>query len=686
MKINSGVRYTTFRTKLTAAFMITILPILLLGALSANLSAKAIKETTASATIQTMDQTNRYLDLLLWNIERTMLQIAGNNSFSDLAQASGPVPDETTTKVAGLLENIRKSSIFLSDIAIITEDGQVVSTGGYSINNLNMDTLKKSNFYRKSMRLNGGTAWLGLHSEMDGFSKAGTRQYSLFASKRIPAGSSGHAGAHILVDIKYDYIANLLKSIKLGSGGEVHLISPDNRDIGFQSDNGKSAPGESNLTTLPFFKQIKNGSTLSGSDYVRYLGKNHLMTYSRLGTTGYILLGLLPDSTLYSASRNIAFVTFLLVGAAAMIAILLGVAVASRMGSVLNKVTRAADQAAKGDLTVEIPSSRKDEFGMLAHSISGMISDMRYLVGSASNLTGRVVQSTGVVSDTSRHVSGISGEIMQVVHQIAAGADKQSSGTESATFRILELSSRIRSVSESAGKMEQLSNWSLGLARNGAASVRRLSDECGVVTDVTGEMISDIRVLQDYSKDLGRLVGGISSIAEQTNLLALNAAIEAAHAGEAGAGFSVVSEEIRKLADTALSSVREAEGIIRLVNGKISDTSRNAGSAESMVKSQNEALAETISAFDNVSSAMDLLNEEARDIRVKTTDMEQHKEDVVKAIGEISAISQETAASTEELSASIDDQDTRIRQLVDYVKELDEACTGLSESLGRFRT
>jgi methyl-accepting chemotaxis protein len=686
MKSDAGIHHTSFRAKLTVAFMATIIPIVLLGIISAEKSAGAIKTTAANASIQTMEQTNRYLELLLWNVENTTLQIAGNSSFPELTEDLAASGASVEKEIGGLINEIKRNSTFISDILVITESGRAITTSGYSVDHIKPDVLKKSNFYKKAARVNGGTAWLGSHPELDAFSKGKDGSYSLFAARLMRGKSSGDPGTLILVDIKQEYIKSLLENVKLGDGGEVHLISPDSRDFAVVQGNGGQASGKAQLTGMAFFRKVKNGSALNGSDYITYLDKNYLMTYSRLGTTGFLLLGLIPDSVLYSASRSIALATFLLVGAAVAVSVALGLSIAFHMGKVIRGVALSADQAAKGDLTVAIPVTRRDEFGVLAHSLSKMISDMRQLIGEASSFTNRVLLSAGVVSDNSRDVSSVSNEILQVVQQIADGANHQSSGTEEASFRIIGLSSRVKEVSDSAGKIERLSNRSLELAESGAASIRRLSDECGMTADVTGAMISDIHLLEDYSKDIGKLVKAIRTIAEQTDLLALNAAIEAAHAGNAGSGFSVVAEEIRKLADMSVSSVRETENIIRLVSGQIHDTARKAASAEAMARVQKEALSDTITAFASVSSAMSDLNAEVHDIRAKAADMEKCKEDAIRAIGEISEISQETAASTQELAASVENQDMRIRQLVGYAGDLNEASAKLSESLGRFRT
>lgn len=312
----------------------------------------------------------------------------------------------------------------------------------------------------------------------------------------------------------------------------------------------------------------------------------------------------MPESDLNSASRGIAYVTLLLVSLAALAAIILAMSIAAGMGSQIRKMMHSAERAAKGDLTVTTDSHRKDELGILARSIAKMTNEMKQLIGQASGLTRKVVGSVVLVSVTTGRISHISNEISNVVRQIADGANSQASDTETATTKIGELAVRINNVSKSTEKIEALSAESLKLSDNGLQSMKNLDSRTKKTTEITGAVIEDIHVLNDYSKN---------------------------------------------------------------------------------IKLQNQALADTISAFVRLSDLMSVFAGEAVDIKTKTFEMQQHKDDVIKTIHEISSISQEIAASTQEVAASIDDQTQLIGQLSADVGELDEASKNLSDSVNRFK-
>ncbi|HEX3029550.1 MAG TPA: cache domain-containing protein [Clostridia bacterium] len=340
-------RSISFKVKLILAFMLTVIPIILLGAISAAKSAAAIKTSTADATIQTMEQTTKYLDLLLQNVDVASAQIAGNDIFTGWA---GGISGVQRKELELALENVRKNCDFISGILFVPEVGYAVSTGTYPVRNMGLTTIKNTGFYRKAERVGGGIVWLGSHPELDRHGVGNKKEYALFAVRMIK-NKSGETAGLLLIDVKHSYITNLLNNIKLGTGGQVHLVSPDGRDI---CEPDGAAAQKSGFTNLPFFRKIKNGTALSGSEYVSYSGTDYLLTFSRLGTTGYVVSGLLPTSALYSASRSIAGATAGMVLVAILLAAALGLAFAISAGNVLKRVAMTAHKAAKGDAFPEL--------------------------------------------------------------------------------------------------------------------------------------------------------------------------------------------------------------------------------------------------------------------------------------------------------------------------------------------
>jgi methyl-accepting chemotaxis protein len=689
MKRKLSDRFIGVKTKLISAFLITILPVVLLGVISYNTSGRAIKALAADSTIQTMEQTNKYMELLLADVENTTFQLLLNNQvrqFMDRSSLKLAYDDEEAVRseIRELFKSTKKNNAFISDIFLLSSSGQSISTDGYAAGQIDMSAIGGSSFMQKAEKLNGEIVWLGSHPELDAYRVKNRQDYSFFAARTIKITSSKNTAGVLVIDINRDSIESLLANIKLGGSGEVHLISPDNRDISvmngrLQDDGGNGVAGQ------PFFKKIKNGTELKGSSYVGYRNTSFLAAYTRLGTTGYILLGLQPEAELNSASRDIAYVTLLLVVLAVLAAVALGLSIAGGMGSQIRKIMHSADRAAMGDLTVTTDSDRRDELGILARSIGKMISEMRQLIGQALSLTGKLVGSVALVSDTSGRISHISGDISNIVIQIADGANSQASDTEAATVKISELAEKINEVSESTEKIKALSAESLKLVENGLQSMENLDLKAKKTTEITVAVIEDIHALNDYSKNIGKIVRTINAIADQTNLLALNAAIEAARAGKSGLGFSVVAEEIRKLADMSVSATGEIDGIIKALIDRITRASGAAGSVESQLRLQNKALTDAISDFDRLSEHISVFACEAGDIKAKTFEMQQHKDAVIGTVHDITSISQEIAASTQEVAASVHDQTQLIGQLAANVAELDSASRDLSDSVNRFK-
>lgn len=310
---------------------------------------------------------------------------------------------------------------------------------------------------------------------------------------------------------------------------------------------------------------------------------------------------------------------------------------------------------------------------------------MRQLISSSSAFSNKVVASVGTVVEVSKEISSVSNEISIVSRQIANGSNSQAEDTDEAAGSMSELAIKIDSVSISTDKLMDMENVSRNIVKEGISALNDLTSKAKKTSEITGVILEDIQVLNNHSNSIGKIVKTIGSIADQTNLLALNAAIEAARAGDSGRSFSVVADEIRKLADSSANAAKDIESLIKKVQKMILGASANATAIEGIAQSQDEALDETVRVFGKINMLMESFSDETMEISIKVKEMYSCKEKAIRNIGQIASISQEIAASTEEVTASIDEQANFIEQLVGYTEELEKDARSLSESMTRFR-
>ena len=681
---------TSIRLKLVASFLLLIIPIIILGTESHRLASNKIEGITQDSTIQTMDQTQKYLDLLFSQVEAMSMQLFTNTIIQDYYSLrddqvtsfdSFKLKQDVQTSLSGSMHG---SDLF-SSITILTDEKTTVATSSLNTSEIDWAELGKSPWYEQAINAKGKGVWVGDHSEIDATNlNVQNKKYAFSYIREYKHISTGKSLGVLIIDINQKAIEELLSGIQLGKSGEIHLISPNGDDL-----NANQAQDENEEQTLlteeAFFSQIREDSESNNFMYADYRGSEHLVIYSKVKDTGFILAGLIPRAELLEATQQIREYTMILVVAAGLFALFLGLYMSSSMGRTIKRLVNAAGQAAQGDLTIEPSSKRKDEFGILTASIRTMIASTRNLIERASLISQKVSSTSATVAATSEEVSASSSEISRAIQEISQGAAEQAFEAEKGVTTMELLASKINTVLGDAQVIAGVSKDTMDLTRQGLSSINNLNEKATETTAITKNIIGSIEELDQHSRSIGKIIKVIDGIADQTNLLALNAAIEAARAGEMGKGFAVVANEVKKLAEQSIKSTNEIATIIKATQQQTAITVQHAQTADSIIESQNEAVSATISIFENISSSMDTLSQRINEILNSITEMDSNKNQAIESMQSISAVSEEAAASVQEVTASTEEQLAGIEELAAFAQELNDVSMQLTDAINKFK-
>jgi len=339
--------------------------------------------------------------------------------------------------------------------------------------------------------------------------------------------------------------------------------------------------------------------------------------------------------------------------------------VVSRMTRPLKVLTEVADRIADGKLDETISLDSSDEIGKLAAAFNKMTQVIVKNLKSEIDKSARMIVS---VKEAILQLSSSANEIMAISAQQASGATEQASAVQQATTTSEEIAVTAKQVAENSLRVESLAEQASQASSHGVQAVDSAVGGMSGLKQQVQSIAEAMLDLGENSQKIGGIVDIIDEISDQTNLLALNAAIEAAGAGEAGKRFSIVANEVKRLAERTVDATGQIKTLIEEIQKATNSTimlteegTKGVDSASQLVARISEELANIITMVQETTSA-------AREIKLSTQQQTTASEQMAETIAEVRDVAAQVAASAQETTQSI----TELTALAERLKSLVE--------------
>lgn len=330
-------------------------------------------------------------------------------------------------------------------------------------------------------------------------------------------------------------------------------------------------------------------------------------------------------------------------------------------------------------------TENKDEAGDIARAIKNLQGVLRSTVGdvkSTSEQLALVVESVDGLSNKSAEGSS---QIAQAVSELAETTQSMAENVQAMNEKTLDMGNSIDDIAKSCGVMKEHSEKSDAANQEVIQFMNRLQEASDNSSNAVSDISDKITACNASADSIKEAANVITDIAGQTNLLSLNASIEAARAGEAGKGFAVVAGEIQNLSDQSDQSAKEIQSIIKEITTNVTACVRQSVVLQDIIKQQNDMLKEAEEKIQIMNEAGMEVSRSTEVIYEKTNNLLGVKEIIVSNIADLSAISQENAASAQEVSASVETIANAVegtRKESDSMKELADT---LSDEISKFK-